>query len=257
MPNRMYRAVIIDDEQDGIDVLKQFLNNFTSFNVKVAGSATNLKDGIHLIKQNEPEVVFLDIDMPNENGIEIYKYFKTPAFKIIFVTAHRQYAIDALNHSATGYLLKPVNIIDLQDILKKVINELQFEQHQVELEEKLNILHAANIDDKTIMLDTQNGFIMENVKNIEYCYANQSYSVVVLHTKKEITISKPLKYLLDILPNNLFYRTHKSYLVNICYIRKFVKGKESYLSLKSGTKIPVSVRTSKSIAKDIKNMIES
>lgn len=253
--NFMYSAVIIDDEEDGINVLKQLLKNFTSLNIKVAGVATNLKQGVQLIKQNEPEIVFLDIDMPNENGIAIFNYFESPAFKVIFVTAHKQYAIDALNHSATGYLLKPVSIIDLQEILKKTIKQLKTEQQHRDLEENFNVLHAANIDDQTIMLDTQNGFIMENTKNIEYCYANQSYSVVVLHTKKEIIFSKPLKNLEEILPEKQFYRTHKSYLVNISFISKFIKGNENYLILKSGAKIPVSVRNSKIIANDIRKML--
>ena len=78
----MYSAVIIDDEEDGINVLKQLLKNFTSLNIKVAGVATNLKQGVQLIKQNEPEIVFLDIDMPNENGIAIFNYFESPAFKV-------------------------------------------------------------------------------------------------------------------------------------------------------------------------------
>lgn len=194
--------------------------------------------------------------MPNENGIAIFNYFKEPTFKVIFVTAHKQYAIDALNHSAAGYLLKPVNIIELQEILKKTIKGLKTEQQHLELEENLNVLHAANVDDQTIMLYTQNGFIMENTRNIEYCYANQSYSLVVLHTKKEIIISKPLKNLEVILPKKQFYRTHKSYLVNISYIRKFLKGNESYVILKSGSKIPVSVRTSKTISQDIRKLSE-
>ena len=193
--------------------------------------------------------------MPGKTGMEIYNYFNEPEFKIIFVTAYQQYAIGALNHSASGYLLKPVSFIDLQELLQKVSKELFHEQQQRELEDKLNVLCAADIVGKNIILDVENGFIMENTKNIEYCYANQSYSVVVLHTKKEIVVTKPLKSLQELLPQNQFYRTHKSYLVNVFYIRKFFRGNESYVILKSGVKIAVSVRTSTIISNDIKKML--
>jgi two-component system, LytTR family, response regulator len=251
----MYSAVIIDDEEDGIHVLVQFLSEFTSVKVKVAGTATNLDEGIQIIRNTNPEIVFLDIDMPGKNGMAIYNYFNEPAFKIIFVTAYKQYAIDALNHSASGYLLKPISFIDLQELLLKVTKELNQEQQQRELEDRINLLSSAEMTGKNIILDVENGFIMENTRNIEYCYANQSYSVVVLHTKKEIVVTKPLKSLQELLPPNQFYRTHKTYLVNVFYIRKFFRGNESYVILKSGAKIAVSVRTSAIISNDIKKML--
>jgi two-component system LytT family response regulator len=193
--------------------------------------------------------------MPGKNGMAIYNYFTEPDFKIIFVTAYQQYAISALNHSAAGYLLKPVSFVDLQELLQKVSKDLSQKQQQRELEDRLNILSSAEMTGKNIVLDVENGFIMENTKNIEYCYANQSYSVVVLHTKKEIFVTKPLKSLQELLPQNQFYRTHKSYLVNVFYIRKYFRGNESYVILKSGVKIPVSVRTSAIISNDIKKML--
>jgi len=251
----MYSAVIIDDEEDGIHVLVQFLSEFTSVKVKVAGTATNLDEGIQIIRNTNPEIVFLDIDMPGKNGMAIYNYFNEPAFRIIFVTAYKQYAIDALNHSASGYLLKPISFVDLQELLLKVTKELNQEQQQRELEDRINLLSSAEMTGKNIILDVENGFIMENTRNIEYCYANQSYSVVVLHTKKEIVVTKPLKSLQELLPPNQFYRTHKTYLVNVFYIRKFFRGNESYVILKSGAKIAVSVRTSAIISNDIKKML--
>ncbi|MEI7664385.1 MAG: LytTR family DNA-binding domain-containing protein, partial [Bacteroidota bacterium] len=153
------------------------------------------------------------------------------------------------------YLLKPVNFLELQEALKKVSEELVYEQHQKELEDKINLLCTAEIDGKNIILDVENGFIMENTKTIEYCRADQSYSIVVTYTGKEILVTKSLKELQEILPENQFYRTHKSFLVNIHYIRKFSRANESFVLLKSGVKIPVSVRTSAIITKDIKKML--
>lgn len=253
----MLTAVIIDDEKDAIAVLSQLLKDFTNTPVKVVGTANNLDEGIKVINSTKPDIVFLDIDMPEKNGMDIYKSIENPPFKIIFVTAYNQFAIEALKKSATDYLLKPVNFIELRESLIKVTKQIEFEQQQRELEDKINLLCTAEMEGKTLVLDVEAGFVMENTKNIEYCYADQSYSVIVTYLGKEIVVTKPLKELQELLPNAHFYRTHKSYLVNIYYIRKFVRANESYVLLKSGVKIPVSVRTSSVISKDIKQMLSN
>ena len=253
----MLTAVIIDDEKDAIGVLSQLLKDFTNTPVKIVGTANNLDDGIKIINSTKPDIVFLDIDMPERSGMDIYKSFENPSFKIIFVTAYNQYAIEALKNSATDYLLKPVNFIELRESLIKVTKQIEFEQQQRELEDKINLLCAAEMEGKTLVLDVEIGFVMENTKNIEYCYADQSYSVIVTYLGKEIVVTKPLKELQELLPKAHFYRTHKSYLVNVFYIRKFVRANESYVLLKSGAKIPVSVRTSSVISKDIKQMLSN
>jgi len=255
--NTMYNTVVIDDERDAIDVITNLLDSFTSIKVKISGTATNLEEGIKQIKKFKPEIVFLDVDMPGKSGLDIYDYFKTPDFKIIFVTAYQQYALDALKKSASDYLLKPINIIELKESLLNVINTIEKEQHQEELTDRINYLNSCGIDGKNIILDVEGGFIMENTSDIEYCYADQSYSVIVTYANKEIIVSKSLKQLQEMLPANQFYRSHKSYLVNIYYIRKFMRASESYILLKSGTKIPVSVRTSAVISKEIKQMLLS
>jgi len=251
----MLNAIIIDDEKDAIVVLTQLLKDFTNTPIKIVGTANNLDDGIEIIKASKSDVVFLDIDMPRKSGMDIYKYFKTPSFKIIFVTAYNQHAIEALKKSASDYLLKPVNFMELREAINKVAEEIEQEQQQQEIEDKATLLCTAEMEGKNIVLDVEGGFILENTKNIEYCYADQSYSVIVTYLGKEIIVTKPLKDLHELLPNNQFYRTHKSYLINIYYIRKFIHSKESHVLLKSGTKVPVSVRNSTAITNDIKQML--
>lgn len=253
----MYNVVVIDDEKDAINVIVSLLANITFIKVKISGTATNLEEGIEQIKKFKPDIVFLDIDMPGKNGLAIYDYFKTPDFKIIFVTAYQQYALDALKKSASDYLLKPINIIELKESLQKVIKQIEKEQFQEELTDRINYISSSGIEGKTIILDVDGGFIVENTSNIEYCYADQSYSVIVTYANKKIIVSKSLKQLQDMLPSNQFHRTHKSYLVNIFYIKKFIRASENYLLLKSGVKIPVSVRTSVVISKEIKQMLLS
>ena len=253
----MLNTVIIDDDKIAISILVNLLSKLSSFEIKIVGTANNFNDGVELIKKTEPDIIFLDINMPGKSGMEIFNEFQFPRFKIIFYTSYPQYAIDALKKSACGYLMKPIDFIELQELLQKVSKEHLQEQKQLQLEDTINILSTPEIKGVNIMLEIENGFIMCNTRNIEYCYANQSYSVVVTYNKNDILVSKSLKELQEILPENQFYRTHKSFLINIYYIRKFIRAKESYVLLKSGVKIPVSVRSTFVISKDITQKINS
>ena len=251
----MLSAVIIDDEESAIFLLVDLLSNHSSIDIKIAGTASNLKDGVELIKKTQPDIVFLDISMPGRNGLEIYTEFESPQFKIIFCTAYQQYAIDVLKKYACGYLLKPIDINELQDVLHKVSEELIKEQKQLLCEDTINVLCAPDMTGKSIVLDVENGFIIGNTRNIKYCYAKNSYSVVVTYTQKEFFVTKSLKELQELLPVNQFYRTHKSFLVNIYYIKKFVRAKKSYVLLENEIKIPVSVRVTSVIEKDIRQKL--
>lgn len=247
----MLTTVIIDDDEIAIFLLSNLLIKLSSFEIHIAGTANNLIEGIDLIKKTHPDLVFLDINMPDKKGLEIFNEFKSPHFKIIFCTAFQQYAIDVLRIAVCGYLLKPVDFIELREAVQKASLELSREQKQLQLEDKLNYLNTPEMLGENIIFDVENGFLMLNTRNIEYCYANQSYSVIVTYTKKEILIAKSLREVQDMLPGKQFYRTHKSFLVNIYYIRKYVHAKESFVLLKGGEKIPVSVRVTSLISKDL------
>ena len=251
----MLSVVVIDDELLSLNLLTHLLNNFTSVQLKVVGKATNLKEGIALIKSTSPDLVFLDIEMPDGNGMDIFEHQISHSTRIVLVTGYDHYAIDAINKPVAGYLLKPVNIIDLQNVIKKVDLLIKLDQQRLELEDKINALGNSEIPGKNLIFDIENGFMLENSRNIEYCSADQSYSTIYTFAKREFVVSKSLKELEGYLPENQFYRTHKSFLVNIFYIRKFVKASESYVQLKSGVKVPVSVRKSAVILHDIKEIL--
>jgi len=244
-------TIIIDDDEIAIKILIESLKRLTSFEIHILGTASNLDEGVELIRKTQPDVVFLDINMPGKNGLEIFNEFKSPHFKIIFCTAFEQYAIDVLRIASCGYLLKPIDFIELRQAVQRVSIELQQEQKQLQLEDRINFSIAPEMNGVNILLEVDSGFIMLNTNSIEYCKANISYSMVITYAKKEILITKSLKELQEILPESQFYRTHKSYLINVFYIRKYVHAKESYVLLKSGVKVPVSVRISSVITKDI------
>jgi two-component system LytT family response regulator len=238
-----------------LNLLTYLLNKFTTVQLKVVGKATNLSEGIEIIKSTDPDIVFLDIEMPDHNGMEIFNYQLSPKVKIVLVTGHDQYAIQAINLSVAGYLLKPVNFIDLQYVIKKIDRMFRKEQQQLELEDRINTLSTGEVPGKNMIFEIESGFMMENSKNIEFCTAGQSYATIYTNSKREFVVSKSLKELESYLPGNQFYRTHKSFLVNIFYIRKFVRTGESYVLLKSGAKIPVSVRKTSTIFNDIKKLL--
>jgi len=255
--NTIYRIAVIDDEDDAIEVVVKLLENFSSISFKIVGTANNLDQGVELIKKTRPDLIFLDIEMPGRNGLAIYDYFEEPEFKIIFMTAYQQYAIEALKKSATDYLLKPLNIIELKESLQKVVKQIEQKWQLEEFKDKIDYLNRLDIEGKNILLEVEGGFIMENTSNIEYVYAHQSYSTIVTHSKKEVLVTKSLKQLQELLPKNQFYRTHKSYLINIYFIKKFIRINDSYVILKSGAKIPVSVRISALITREIKAILSA
>jgi two-component system LytT family response regulator len=251
----MLTVAVIDDELCSLNLLTHLLNNFTSVQLKVVGKASNLSEGIELIKNTCPDLVFLDIEMPDGSGMDIFNHQFSENVKIVLVTGHDQYAIDAINKSVAGYLLKPVNFPDLQNVIRKVEKLIRLEQQRLELEDRINALSTVEIPGKNLIFDIESGFMMENSRNIEYCTADQSYATIFTNSKREFVVSKSLKGLESYLPKSQFYRTHKSYLVNIYYIRKFVRSGESYVLLKSGAKIPVSVRKTSVIFNEIKEML--
>jgi two-component system, LytTR family, response regulator len=251
----MLNAVIIDDEIAAIEIMVELLTFHTTLQIKVLGTASNLKDGIDIIRQTQPDIVFLDINMPGGIGLEIYDEFKMPNFKIIFCTAYQQYAIDAIKKYAFGYLLKPVDLDKLDDILHKVDNELIEDQKHLQIEDKINILSCPVPFGKNVVLEIENGFIFSNTKNIEYCYSDGDKTFVVMLSQKEFSVKKTIHQLFEILPGKQFYLTHKSFLVNIYYIRKFVHALENYVEMESGNKIPISSRQVVAFKRDIKQRI--
>ena len=253
----MLNAVIIDDEETSIRILEELLIHNSSCKINIVGTALNLNEGVKIIKKRLPDIVFLDINMPGRNGLEIYNEFKAPNFKIIFCTAYQEYAFDALKIYSFGFILKPIDLEELEAILIKADHKFLEEQKQLLLEDKINAYSSSLKSGETIIFDVENGFIVKNTRNIEYCYAKDSCSAIVMQSQNEYIIKKSFKDLSKQLTDKQFYQTHKSYIVNIHFIRSFVHSRKNYVVLESGSKIPVSVRRTSVIANDIKQKIGS
>jgi two-component system LytT family response regulator len=238
----MISAIIIDDELNAREFLMKLLARYFAKKIVVVATCDSVKDGVEAIKIYNPEMVFLDIQMPNEKGFELFKYFNPDKFEVIFTTAYDKYAINAIRHSALDYLLKPINYIDLLSSIKR------FEKRKNDLNQKAKIeLLLENMDTNNssfnkIALPTQNGFELIKLNNIIYCTSDSNYCKIVCNNNKEILVSKTLKYVEELIVNELFVRIHKSFLVNLNYVVKFDKGDELKVTLANGEQLPVSVR---------------
>lgn len=233
------RAVIVDDEERGIIALKQLLLRYCP-NVLIAGEATNIADAASTIHTTKPDVVFLDIEMPDGNGFQLIQQFEQIDFQVIFVTAYQEYAIQAIKCSALDYLLKPIRPKDLQDAVQRIHMKQPGKGN-----DQLALLrsHLTNSNSPTrIVLSTAEGYYPVRVEDIIYCKANDSYTHVYLCGGKHYLVSRNLKEIEDMLVYPSFYRIHKSFLINLNHIEKITKTDGLCVHMSNHDQLPVSFR---------------
>lgn len=154
----MITSVIIDDERQAREVLQKLLLRYFKDKIEVKGLAASVEEGVKIIHQENPNLVFLDIEMPGENGFELFRYFDHCHFEVVFTTAYKQYAVRAIKFAALDYLLKPVNYIDLKDALKKLEDKIKSGQKQERIEALLTNLAIGEDIRKKIAIPTTDGY---------------------------------------------------------------------------------------------------
>jgi two-component system, LytTR family, response regulator len=233
----MLRAVIIDDEERSRNLLTSLLAQYCPA-VEVAGSAANVPEGVLTINKHKPDLVFLDIEMPEYSGFELLDFFREIDFEIIFVTAYSQYAIRAFEVSAIGYLLKPVEITSLQ----QAINRVKQQKEQVASQQRLELLRDTLQADevKKVALPMADGLLFVDVAEIVFLEADGAYTNIYLKNGSKVLVSKKLKFFEDVLGNRkIFFRPHRSHLINVNFIRKYVRG-ESLLMMENNVNLSLS-----------------
>lgn len=228
-------AIIVEDEQTSRDILKNYLTKYCP-SVQVLGEAENVEEALVLIRNNELDLVFLDVEMPYGNAFDLLEKVGDINFETIFVTAYNQYAMDALNAHASYYLMKPISI---DELIKAVDYVTDTKQKEAALQDQV-LVPKINVVAGKITIPQQDGFEVINTAEILYCKADDNYTEIYLTNEKKKLVSKTLKYFEDILADSHFSRVHKSYLVNVNEIVKYVKGKGGSVVLSNGKHVSVS-----------------
>lgn len=228
----MMRVVIIDDEASSRNVLRELLDLFVE-DVKVLAEASSALEGLQIVREHEPDLVFLDVEMPQHTGFQFLEFFKEINFEVIFTTAHAHYALKAFEVSAIGYLLKPVQVPQLLKVLETVREKSEFKttmEHVQALRENVNPDKKV----KKIALPVARGLRFISVDEIVYLKADGSYTQFFMSNGEKILIAKKLKIFEGLLEGSGMYRTHRSYLINLDHVDEYVKQDGGYVLMSNG-----------------------
>ena len=235
----MIQAIIVDDELSNVENLQALLTKHC-LQVNVIGTAVNNAAAVELINRHQPDLVFLDIQLRDDSGLNLLKLVNNKLFEVIFVTAYDQYGIQAVKFAALDYLLKPVDIDELVAAVNKVENKLKEKQHNQQLDFLVANLKKDDNHPTKIALQQQKETRYITLTDIIRCEADNTYTFFYLQTGERILVSKGLKEYADMLPTNSFLRIHQSHLVNINYVKSWLKEDGGVLLLTNGDKVPVS-----------------
>ena len=234
----MLRAFIIDDEIDCCETIAELLQTLCP-DVMVTGIFHNGAEALPAIHRQQPDLVFLDVEMPKMNGFEMLEQLPQVNFDIIFTTSYDQYALKAIRFSAIDYLLKPIDPNELQKAVQKIIQRSQRTiSKQVEILMQ-RIHHPAKAINK-IALPTMEGLQMIPVDSIISCESDGNYTTLLLKSGKKLIVSTLIKEIEEVLEDYSFVRVHRSYLVNLNEVEKYVKGEGGYLIMSDGSSVDVS-----------------
>src|SRR6056297_2468292 len=215
----MIKAIIIDDEKNARQAIKQIVErNFQ--NIFIAGDADDVKSGVQLISKTSPDLVFLDIKLPDGTGFDILKQAQQTDFSTIFITAYNEHAIKAFKFSALDYLLKPIDIDELKIAIEKVNKTHQVENTKKKLEVFLENINNINKEVKKIVLKTSESIHLINVNNILRCESDGNYTKFYFTDRPPLLVSKNIKEYFEMLKDYQFFRPHQSHIVNINYIKQ-------------------------------------
>jgi two-component system, LytTR family, response regulator len=239
----MIKAILVDDEYKSRENLKMILEEYCA-DVAVTGQAGSVSEASELILTLKPDLVFLDIQMKMETGFDLLESLHHIDFDIIFVTAYAEYALKAIKFSAVDYVLKPVDISELQEAVEKVIKRRSKAQNldKGKLEVLLSNLKSDDSENYKIALPTANGLVFVKLKNILYLEAESNYTNFHFADGSKIMVSRTLKEYEEMLANNGFFRIHKSYLINLNEIREYVRGDGGYVVMSNKMALDVSKR---------------
>ena len=232
----MYKAVIVDDEPKAVQSLSWELTNFNS-DIEIVKTFTNPEEALLFLEEYTPDCLFLDIQMPSMDGFQFLDKISNKDMAVVFTTAYDEYAIKALKREALDYLLKPIDSDDLSDTIRKI---KKFKSRIINSDKLENILldfHSKN-KQKKVTISTEGKLIFLKLDEILFVESDGNYCTLFLLDNQKILVTKKLKEIDSLLPDESFFRIHNSYIINLNKIKEFLKT-EGYVVMESGHRIPV------------------
>lgn len=238
MKNKLI-TVIIDDESDAVDFITSIIGEYCP-DLVVSGKAHNVKDGVQVINEIKPDLVFLDVEMPNGTGFDLLTYFPNKDFDVVFITAFNHYAIKAIKFSAVDYILKPININEFKEAIDRVIEKRDHSplRDNKNFEALLENIRGSN--PTRLVIPTSDGKEYLNPNDIIRIEADRSYSWFFITDNRKILVSKHLKEFQDLLNDRNFFRPHNSHLINLDFVKKYVRHDGGYIEMTDSSQVPIS-----------------
>lgn len=254
----MIKAIIIEDELRGRNALAKMLDTFDD-KLVLLGMAENAETGKQLIADLKPDLVFLDIEMPHKNGFDLLAETQGKKFEVIFTTAYNQYAIKAFKFSAIDYLLKPIDLDELERAIDKAIERMNSHKRNdanLGIDVLLQNIKNLSSNGNKIALPTLDGLVFVPIKDIIRCESDANYTQFFILNEKPLVISKTLKEFEDMLETHDFVRVHHSHLINMLHIKRYIKGEGGIIVMIDNSEVEVSRRKKELFLEKLKVIME-
>jgi len=233
----MKKALVIDDENRTKELIVKMINSF-GLEIEAIPGGNNVSSGIESIKAYDPDIVFLDIQMPDGTGFDLLKGLKEKNFELIFITAHEEFAIKAIKFSALDYILKPIDQTELKAAVENAIRAVDDKKEEIQFEALQNNINP--IMKRRLVLKTQESVHVVELDNIIRCEADRNYTSFFLIGGKKILVSKTLKEYETLLSGHNFLRVQQSHLINLDYVDRYDKGNGGSVVMRDGSEVPLS-----------------
>jgi two-component system LytT family response regulator len=233
------KAVIVDDEPASGQALALLLREFVH-EVELAGSAGNAQEALELIRRVKPDLIFLDVELDGDSGFDLLEQLPDDGPEVVFTTGYEQYATRAFRTSATDFLMKPVDVEQLRDAVRKVAEKLRVAAAEQRYGVLIRKWHGQG--NEQIALSSSEGFVFIKLSDLIYCKGDGAYTYFFLRNDEKITVSKNIGEFEPLLAPRGFFRVHKSYLINLSEMKRYVRGEGGYVVMSNGQIVDVSKR---------------
>lgn len=234
----MKRIAIIDDEADARQALRSLLELCPG--VEICGEADSAASGFEMLKKAQPHAVLLDISMGDASGFDLLDKFPKVPFRVIFTTAHDEFALRAFRYNALDYLLKPIDPRELMRAIERIEIDRQMGEFNLKIQQLLDNMKRRELD--KIAISSQEGLVFLRLDHLIRLESEGNYTTFFMANKEKYVASKPIKEYEEMLPADVFFRTHQSHIVQMAFIKKILKEDGGYAEMEDGSKIPIARR---------------